>query len=166
MPLEELFQSLLADYFKAHAIATNKIGKAVNVQALTCDVEIDGEATMLEVRLQAVEENATSKMVIKPKEGSLVIVGVLENIKGEGFIVKCSEIEEVLINIETVEFKITAAGVSIKKGANSLKQALLDLANATQAITVTCTAPGTPSSVPLNIAAIQAASTKIQNILA
>lgn len=55
-------------------------------------------------------------------------------------------------------------GHAIKKGTISLKTAVTDLITAIKAITVTCAAAGSPSSIPINILQFEAVQTQINQI--
>lgn len=65
----------------------------------------------------------------------------------------------------TTKVEIASGGVLIERGGDSLGDALTALVTAVKTITVTCAAPGSPSTIPLNIAAIDAAGARITNIL-
>lgn len=55
--------------------------------------------------------------------------------------------------------------VQIKNAQYTLKELLLELIRDIQQITVTCSAPGSPSSIPMNMAQLQATATKIAGLL-
>lgn len=134
--MEELFQQLLNAHFNAALPKMHLIGTAVEVGDDKCDVKVEGEAQLFDVQLHAIEDTLTSRIIIKPKEGSKVIVGFLNNSKTDAFIVQCSEIEEVNVKIDTLEFSINSTGVLIKKDADTLKIGLQKLVEAVQQIFV------------------------------
>lgn len=142
LELAEQLGNALKDTVNKHQIKGVITGVARNVTDKNCDVEREGESTLQDVRLQATEESLTSKIIIKPKEGSVVICAIIENLRSEACVIMCSEIDEVLIKIETVEFRINAAGITMKKGADSLKDALTMMNQATsQIVVLTGTSP-------------------------
>ncbi len=136
MALEDDLALLLNTHAKKAAVEANIIGKAINIREAVCDVEVNGEATLLDVRLHCIEDTLKSKFVVKPKDKSLVIVGIISNLKTERFIVQCSEIEEVITHIEDVQCSINSKGVLIKKGDDSLKEVLSLIIEATNQIAV------------------------------
>ena len=110
-------------YHDIHVHA-HKTGTAINVSDDGCDVEIDGEPTLTDVRFYAIIDNVASKIVIRPKEGSKVLVGLIGGIITEAFVSQCSEIDSVTITIGTVVYKVTSDGHVIKKGSDTLLKAL------------------------------------------
>lgn len=55
--------------------------------------------------------------------------------------------------------------LSIKNDVTDLKTLILALIDAISALTVTCASPGSPSSIPINIAAFTALKTQFQTLL-
>lgn len=134
--MEDLFKQLLDAHAMSAIPKTHLIGIAVEVGDDKCDVKLEGEADLWDVQLHAIEDDLNSRIIIKPKEGSKVIIGFLNNSKTDAFIVQCSEIEEVNVKIDTLEFSIKSTGVLIKKGNDSLKIGLQKLVEAVQQIFV------------------------------
>ena len=165
MPLEDELEKLLDAHAKKVAIEAHVIGTAINITDGTCDVEVEGEATLLDVRLHCIEDELKRKFVVKPKEKSLVIVGIIHNLKTERFIVQCSQIDEVVVKIDTVEFNINSTGVLIKNGEDTLKKTMDDLFEQLKVLTVPCTAPGTPSGTPTNAVAFALIKERINKLL-
>lgn len=122
--LAELLEKVIKGHSENILPKTNIIGKAVNVQDKTCDVEVDGEATLLDVRFQSVVDDLKSYCLIKPKENSSVLVGKIDGGNDEYVVLRYSEIESVTTLIDTVKMQVTKAGVSIKKGNDSLKDVM------------------------------------------
>lgn len=165
MALEDELAKLLNAHAKNNLPKFIVIGEATNIGSDTCDVEVNGEAKLLGVRLHCVEGDLESKFVVKPKDKSLVAVGILENLKGEWILLQCSEIEEVLIKIGTVEYSINSTGVLIKKGDDTLKKCLDDMFNQIALLTVPVVAVGSPSGTPANVTAFNNIKTRIDNLL-
>lgn len=72
---------------------------------------------------------------------------------------------KLIVTKSTTTVEVGADGVKVSRGGDTLESALSDLVSQIQAITVTCAAPGSPSTPPLNIAAIAAIGVRIGNIL-
>jgi len=136
MALEDELAALLKAHAEHSAIEAHIIGTAINIRDAVCDVEVEGEATLLDVRLHCIEDELKSKIVVKPKEKSKVIVGIINNLKTDRFIAQCSEIEEVKTIIDSVEHSITAKGVLIKHGDDNLKEVFNLIIEATSQIAV------------------------------
>ncbi len=111
-----LFGDALSKAVGKHQVRGTVIGTATNIRENVCDVLREGESTLEDVRLQAVEDNNSSRIIIKPKDKSVVICSVIENLESEACIIQCSEIDEFFIKIGDVEHKITAEKHTIKNG--------------------------------------------------
>lgn len=136
MGLEDELFKLLSAHSKKSSVIANKIGKAVNIRESVCDVEIEGEAILMDVRFHCIEEDVKSKVVVKPKDKSYVIASIIHGLENDWFISQCSEIEEVLVKIVNVEYGINSKGVLIKNGNDSLKEVLQLIVEATMQIAV------------------------------
>jgi hypothetical protein len=121
--VEEALLNLLHSFLLEHAPKSLIVGKAINVGEDTCDVEVEGETALLDVRLLAVIDNLTSKVLIKPKEGSKVVVGFLHNSEKKAFVTSYSEIEEVIILRGNVLFRVKEK-FEMKVGNDSIKDVL------------------------------------------
>lgn len=66
--------------------------------AMTVDVEPFEEAELFDVRLKAAIDNVTDGIVEFPKVGSTVLVGIIRNNVETCFILKCSEVDKIVIN--------------------------------------------------------------------
>lgn len=133
---EDLFHETLKEFIKVYDTVTHKVGTAVNVSGSKCDVEIEGEPALYDVRFHAIEDTLGNKIVIKPKDGSKVIVGVISNLATEAFIEQCSEIDEVLIIADDKQYKLNSSGHLIKGGDDTLKQVIDLVIEAVQVIVV------------------------------
>ena len=74
-------------------------GVAVNVRDTLCDVEREGSPILHDVRLNAIDDDLQSFVTVVPKEKSNVLVAVIENLKTEAVVVRCSEVQKVLLKI-------------------------------------------------------------------
>ena len=151
----------------------------IDATANTCDLRpIDGSADIFNVRLQA-EEDLTEGILILPQKGNTVIATFLD--RNRAYIALCSKIEKAQIKIDTSEITVEKDNITLKQGnveiglkagKVTIKNASVDLGNllselitAISALTVTCTAPGSLSSPPANIAQFQTISTKLKTLL-
>lgn len=180
-PKHELQQALNEFVFRRQTIAVFPAQvKSVNETDLTCDVE-DSELEIYDVRLRATVDGADDGFVLLPAVGSWVLVGNIGNSPGEYAVILASEITKAafkvgqstwLIDEDTVTaqrgftaVKVESDGVRIERNSVSLKTAIDSLIDQIKLITVTCAAPGAPSTPPLNFAAFDAIKIQIDSIL-
>jgi len=177
--MEEIIRQAIERVAQKVLINAVVVGTAKNVTDTQCDVIREGAPELLDVTLNAIEGNLPSYTTIVPKEGSVVLAGVIENRKREAFIVCCSEVEKVIWKCgnATYEFKdasvikkvgdtvhaMTPNAHEIKTGKENLKAVLEDLIDEILKITVPTSAG--PSGTPINAAAITAVKTRIPNLL-
>ena len=74
-------------------------GRAVEVGELTCTVEREGSPALFDVRLNAIDDDLESYFTVYPAEGSDVLVAIIENMKTEAVVIRCSEVEKVKMKI-------------------------------------------------------------------
>lgn len=70
---------------------------------------------------------------------------------------------EFSVNGESI-FKQTSSGFKISNSSSNLKDILGDLISALSVLTVTCAAPGSPSTVPINVADFTAIGVKFNSL--
>ena len=151
---------------------------SIDLNSMTCTVSIDGEADLHGVKIQTMEGgNKGVKLV--PKLNSEVIVTYMST--ATAYIAMVSEIQEFGVEIDTCNISIKDTQVAIKQGTAEIKLSngkiqissngidlgttLNQLIDAISAITVTCTAPGSPSTPPINVAQIQAVKLQLSLII-
>ncbi len=154
--------------------------QSVDLETMTCDVRDLDDHDLFDVRLRA-DTSDSDGWILVPSVGSSVLVADIGNSETDYCLVGTSTVNSVtalvngtrleikpnwaLASIDTVTFQIKADGLYLKKGAESLKKILDDLIDQVNLLTVTCAAPGAPSTVPLNSAAFTAIRTRVDNLL-
>jgi hypothetical protein len=93
-------------------------GVATEVTETTCTVERDEAPTLHDVLLNAVDDDLESHVTVYPKAGSNVLVAIVENLKTEAAVVKCSEVEKVKIRIGEQTLTINREGFVFNDGKN------------------------------------------------
>lgn len=88
---------LLREYFKAPVQVFPATVKSVNTSELTCVVEPVDAPEIYEVRLKAAIDNVKEGVVEIPKTNSTVLVGLIGNDMNTCFIIRCSQVEEVVM---------------------------------------------------------------------
>ena len=100
--------------------------KDIDETAYTCTVEREDRPTLYGVRLNAVEYTG-DRFVLIPKQGSYVLVCMVEGDEAEGYLLATSAIDKLLFAIDTTELQVIAGGFSIKRGDETLKAILNDM---------------------------------------
>ena len=163
----ETFGQAFSLAFDKLAIKTVKVGTVKDVDGYkTCTVVLQDKVELYKVRLNAIETTITNQLCIKPKEGSKVLVGIIENMKAEAVLLSCSEVEEFFVHIGSAIFRVKEDKVKITAGNENLKDALVDLkaeikklSGELQAVVVLY---GTSPNLP-NLVAIDTALDLIEN---
>jgi len=101
---------------------------------------------------------------VKPKVGSVCLIGILEGKEALTFLINAEAVEQVEINIGKLKIEASPEGLmSVKNDRYSLKKTFDDLITAIKLITVT-TATG-PSGTPINAAQFDLIKMNLTNLL-
>lgn len=125
--MEELFEKLFRKLYDRHAVKTIVVGIAVDITDTTCTVTREGQPDLKDVRLFAVEDNLETYIRVKPKDGSYVLAGIIENDNAEAFIISTSEIDNVNVKVGTLEFEMDGDKFLLKKGGENMGKLMADL---------------------------------------
>lgn len=117
--LEQAIENAIKYQAEKILIKTICWGVATEVTEGTCTVERDQAPTLHDVLLNAVDDNLQSYVTIYPREGSSVLVGIVENLKTEAVIIKCSEVERVKIKIGEQTLSLDKDGLIFNGGKNN-----------------------------------------------
>ncbi len=90
----------------------------------------------------------------KPKQGSVCLIGLIENKEAAAFLIDAEEVEEYVLNVNESLFKIDLNGFEIKKGNVTLKKILDEVVSQMLKI-----------YAPKDVAGITAIKTSINNLL-
>jgi hypothetical protein len=115
---EQTLLSLVKKGAKSQQIKQILTGTAKNVRENLCDVEREDAPTINDVRLNAIDDNLETFFTIYPKENSNVIIGIIENLKTEGVILRCSEVEKVKAKFGNQTMQFNADGFVFNDGNN------------------------------------------------
>lgn len=111
--LEEAMREAIkavADRFQIAEIIT---GTVVKVSETACDVEREDAPTMHDVRLSAIDDDLETYCVTVPAVNSSVVVGVIEGLKTEAVLLRCSEVQAFRIKIGGKTFIVDKDGVTL-----------------------------------------------------
>jgi len=125
--VEDLLIKLLEKHVRRlPALVTTGKVKDVDLTAYTCTVERVDRPELFDVRLNATEFNG-NRMVTIPAIGSNVLVCSIENHKAEVYLMACSQVDKVVMDIGTSAFEVSAAGTLIKRGDETLNAILNEI---------------------------------------
>lgn len=133
-------------------------GTVSEVGETSCTVTRDDAPDLYDVRLNAIDDSLDSFLTIYPAKGSAVLVGLIEGLKTEAVVLRCSEVERVKLRIGEASLLIDKDGFSMVRQNESLVSALTDLVAEIQKIVVVI---GTNP----NIAALEQIKTRLEKIL-
>lgn len=130
---------------------------AIDTDALTVDVTLDEGPGEYGIKLRAVSNGNKSGLVCIPKMGSTIIFG---RVRGERDFVmlQASELEKTTLEMDGATIVVSASGIEIKRGGQSLLQALVDFVQELQNVVVT------QGTTP-NVVALEAIKTRMKQIL-
>jgi hypothetical protein len=133
----------------------------------TCVDNVGNE--YLGVRLQTRLMGGAGTVVLH-KVGSWVLLASIQG-KDEHIAIMPNEIDKLTFRTAEVMISMTSAGVVIRNEQETLRDLMSDFIDAQsdlidqiKLLTVTCAAPGSPSSPPLNVAAFTTLDTALTNL--
>jgi hypothetical protein len=92
----------------------------VGVKGSTCTVTLNSSDLEIEGVLLMADESANEGVLLKPKKGSTVLVGCIENEVANSFVCQYSEIESGSITIGNSAIEFDKNTVNIKKGTSTI----------------------------------------------
>lgn len=155
---EQLFKLAVKGSQKKKSKFSMTVGTVIAITGDTCTVD-DYE----DVRLNAIDDNLTSQFTVYPKLNSKVIIGRIEG-EDDCFVVKCSEIEKVIIKIDDQVFEMMDGKFKIEKGAVSLKSILNKAFLKLQTIVIT-TPSGPGAFSPADVQMFNQMNTEVNQLL-
>lgn len=159
--MSELFEQAVKKMGKRPLVATT--GTVKQIDGFTCTVEREELPELQDVRLNAIDGNFDNKIIIKPAIGSKVLCLEVDGDSKETAIVKYTEIESVIIEINGAQFKVEAGKISLKNDSADLKKILTDfMEELKNAIIQTPAGPGNFS--PNNVVKFEELKTKTENL--
>lgn len=135
-----------------------------SVDGLKCDCKpVHGGASFFDVRLKSILDDSDNGLILTPKKGSLVLVGLIENNEASAFIVQYSDIEELTFkNVNGMSFEVLKSLLKLNGDSegglvkvkeltdklNNVENKLNDLIIACQSQTVALAATGSFALAP------------------
>lgn len=86
-----------------------RIGKVISVDetASTCDIQLDDELMLYDVKIKSIVDGSNMGITIIPKKESIVIIGSIENIPENAVILVYSQIEKIYIKNEQMSIEMS-----------------------------------------------------------
>lgn len=91
--VEELFSRVMKRQIQATRFIQIVSGIATDVTETTCTVKREGSPDLTGVRLDAIDDTIVNQVTIYPKDNSHVVVGIMDGLKTEAVVLRCSEVE-------------------------------------------------------------------------
>lgn len=149
------------------------LAKVTGVDTLTqtCTCLDNAGNEYLDVRIQPLVGSATAAgFYLLPKRNSWVVIGSLQG-KDEHAVLMVSELDRVEMKTGITHMILKNEGLVVKNAAENLATLMADFLDAQsdlidqiKLLTVTCSAPGSPSSPPINLAAFTTLDTALTTL--
>lgn len=131
MTIKEVIDRMLKQRLKPQVV----VGKVTKVDAsnMVCDIEVKGKPKLYDVRLRSVANGTDEGVLVTPKTGSYVLVGLINNREESAFVCGYSEVEKIRLITKDIELGSDAFGGLVKveeltKKLNELEKGLNKLA--------------------------------------
>jgi hypothetical protein len=135
MTIKEALERLLAEKLPVQVV----VGKVISVDksSMTCDIDLQTAPNMIGVRLRSVIDGKEQGILVVPKIGSNVLVGLIDNRKQSAFVIGFGEVENVRVLCDDIELAGNSFGGLVKveelksqlNKTNQLLQSILGIFN-------------------------------------
>ena len=102
--VEELFSRVMKKQIQASHFIQFVSGIATDITDTTCTVKREGSPDLTGVRLDAVDDTIENQFTVFPKDNSYVVVGIMDGLRTEAVVLRCSEVDFI---------KIKCGGISL-----------------------------------------------------
>lgn len=100
--------------------------KVLSIEGENCHVTtIDDKKEFFDCSINAIIENSTNKLLIIPKVGSLVTIGVYQK-NNKAVILSVSEVEKIYFKNNEADFTFDSTGFQFNRDGENLKKVLND----------------------------------------
>lgn len=115
--LEQTVKEAIEKIAKLSGLKEILIGTAIDVGERTCTVEREGAPTLFDVRLNSNDAELDSFLTVYPANKSTVIVAIIEGLKTEAVVLKCSKIDKIKFKIGDQSFVADQSGQILNGGS-------------------------------------------------
>lgn len=95
--VEEVLSRVIKQKIEATRLIQVVSGIATDITETTCTVKREGSPDLTDVRLDAIDDAIENQVTIYPKDNSHVVVGIMDGLKTEAVVLRCSEVENMRI---------------------------------------------------------------------
>lgn len=127
--LEQVIKEAVKNILQDSQIKTICWGVAKDIKETSCTVERDGAPELYDVLLNAVDDDLQNYLTVYPKEGSNVLVAIIENLKTEAVVIRCSEVEKLKVKIGEQTLTIDKEGFVFNDGVNKGMVKIVEMVN-------------------------------------
>jgi hypothetical protein len=96
-------------------------GTAINITETSCKVVREDAPDIEDVLLNAIDDVLPSHCTVYPKEGSMVLAGIIEGIPQMAVILKCSQVDKIVIKAGQNISIQTQTGISLHAGTGKIE---------------------------------------------
>ena len=150
--MEGEFVRALGNYIEGRQNVPMFLVKVTSVSAATFDGVTHNNDEYLDIRLRTVEDGNTEGLLLIPAVGSWVLIADIGSKNHDYIVLAYEKLDSVSVKIGTTKLEVTASGVKILRGVESLKTVLNDVLTKIKTLQIaTTTGPATlvPSELPL-----------------
>ncbi len=141
--MDEVLKQLIETVLQANEKMIIVSGIVKEVRAEDCDISRAGQVDITKVRFKAVLNEVENYFKLTPKQGSAVLVAIIENNPAVGVLISCSEVEKIEIKLDEAEFRISDGKFTVKNAGADAKEILTTVLNKLKnAIITTPSGPG------------------------
>lgn len=158
--MNEAFQRLVELVVSKKFQSQVFVGKVKDVDKAndTCTIERENRPELYDVRLNAIVDELSDKLIVYPKSGSYVLCCQIGGDQTEAAIIKYSEIDSVEIARATIKVSLDQEGITMEGHDENLNKVLSDfISEVSKIIVVNGTSP--------NVPALEQISTRLNKIL-
>lgn len=137
---------------------------SIDESGLMISVSVDDAVEIPDVRLRAVSDDGKRGMVCIPKKGSDIVFAKVDG-EADYVLLLASELDKVIVEIDSVKMEVTKEGYKISKGSDSLRSIFEDLKTLLTNFKVNTPSGPSAGVLPDTLSAINALEVKFKNLL-
>jgi hypothetical protein len=96
-------------------------GTAVNITETSCKIIREGAPDIEDVLLNAIDDILQTNCTVYPKEGSMVLAGIIEGFPQMAVVLKCSQVDKIVIKAGQNVSIQTQTGINLHAGTGKIE---------------------------------------------
>lgn len=116
--MEEILRQAIESVIRSMRIKGIIVGQVSNVTDIDCTVSQEGLPDLENVRLNALADQTDTFFTVVPADGSVVLVGIIEDEQHDGVVLMCSDIQKIIWKIGDKTFQFDKDLMVINGGKN------------------------------------------------